>query len=85
VETQDGFRRAEIDLELRGPGEFFGTRQSGIPELEFAVLGDMITLHAARTEAQQIISIDPELDLPEHRELRAAVQRFWIEGMGDLS
>jgi ATP-dependent DNA helicase RecG len=85
VETQDGFRLAEIDLELRGPGEFFGTRQSGIPELEFAVLGDMITLHAARTEAQQIISIDPELDLPEHRELRAAVQRFWIEGMGDLS
>jgi ATP-dependent DNA helicase RecG len=85
VETQDGFKLAEVDLELRGPGEFFGTRQSGIPELEFAVLGDMITLHAARTEAQQIIDIDPELDLPEHRELKGAVQRFWIDGMGDLS
>lgn len=85
VETQDGFRLAEVDLELRGPGEFFGTRQSGIPELAFAVLGDMITLNAARTEAQQIINTDPDLDLPEHRELKGAVQRFWIEGMGDLS
>ena len=85
VETQDGFRLAEVDLELRGPGEFFGTRQSGIPELAFAVLGDMITLNAARTEAQQIIDTDPELDLPEHRELKGAVQRFWIDGMGDLS
>jgi ATP-dependent DNA helicase RecG len=85
VETQDGFKLAEVDLELRGPGEFFGTRQSGIPELEFAVLGDMITLNAARTEAQQIIEIDPELDLPEHRELKGAVERFWIDGMGDLS
>ncbi len=85
VETQDGFRLAEVDLELRGPGEFFGTRQSGIPELEFAVLGDMITLNAARTEAQQILDSDPDLDLPEHIELRSAVQRFWIDGMGDLS
>ncbi|MEX2425772.1 MAG: ATP-dependent DNA helicase RecG [Thermomicrobiaceae bacterium] len=85
VETQDGFRLAEVDLELRGPGEFFGMRQSGIPELEFAVLGDMITLNSARTEAQQIIDHDPELDLPEHCELRGAIQRFWIDGMGDLS
>jgi ATP-dependent DNA helicase RecG len=85
VETQDGFRLAEIDLELRGPGEFFGTRQSGIPELEFAVLGDMITLHAARTEAQKVLDIDPDLELPEHRTLREHVQRFWVEGMGDLS
>ena len=85
VETQDGFRLAEIDLELRGPGEFFGTRQSGLPELEFAVLGDMITLHAARTEAQSIIDHDPDLDHPDYRELRGAVQRFWVEGMGDLS
>jgi ATP-dependent DNA helicase RecG len=85
VETQDGFRLAEIDLELRGPGEFFGTRQSGIPELQFAVLGDMITLHAARTEAGRILEIDPELALPEHRVLREHVERFWVEGMGDLS
>lgn len=85
VETQDGFRLAEVDLELRGPGEFFGIRQSGIPELEFAVLGDMITLNAARTEAQQIIEFDPDLDRPEHKELKGAVQRFWIDGMGDLS
>jgi ATP-dependent DNA helicase RecG len=85
VETQDGFKLAEVDLELRGPGEFFGTRQSGIPELEFAVLGDMITLNAARTESQRILDLDPELDLPEHRELKGAVERFWIDGMGDLS
>jgi ATP-dependent DNA helicase RecG len=85
VETQDGFKLAEVDLELRGPGEFFGTRQSGIPELAFAVLGDMITLNAARTEAQQIIDLDPDLDFPEHQELKGAVQRFWVDGMGDLS
>jgi ATP-dependent DNA helicase RecG len=85
VETQDGFRLAEVDLELRGPGEFFGTRQSGIPELAFAVLGDMITLNASRVEAQRIIELDPDLELPEHRELKGAVERFWVDGMGDLS
>ena len=85
VGTQDGFKLAEIDLELRGPGEFFGTRQSGIPELTFAGLTDMKTLNASRIEAQRFLDVDPELDLPEHNELKHAIQRFWIDGMGDLS
>jgi ATP-dependent DNA helicase RecG len=85
VKTQDGFKLAEIDLELRGPGEFFGTRQSGIPELAFAGLTDLKTLNSSRIEAQNVLDIDPELALPEHNELKGAIQRFWIEGMGDLS
>jgi ATP-dependent DNA helicase RecG len=85
VETQDGFRLAEIDLELRGPGEFFGTRQSGLPDLQFAVLGDLATLQRARDEAHHILEHDPALVLPEHAALRASVERFWSDGMGDRS
>ena len=85
VETQDGFRLAEIDLEIRGPGEFFGTRQSGLPDLRFASLGDLGTLQRAREEAHRILSADPTLSKPIHRALRERVDRFWIPGAGDLS
>lgn len=73
VETTDGFKIAEIDLELRGPGEFFGTRQSGIPQLQIANLmtdGDLLT--AARREAYAIIDRDPHLRLHEHDALRSS-------------
>jgi ATP-dependent DNA helicase RecG len=73
--TTDGFKIAEIDLELRGPGDFFGTRQSGIPELQIANLvtdGDLLAL--ARREAFTIIEADPHLRLPEHERLRSYVQ-----------
>jgi ATP-dependent DNA helicase RecG len=85
VQTQDGFRLSEIDLELRGPGEFFGKRQSGLPELKLASLGDLGTLQRARDEAHRILNTDPQLSAEHNRLLRAQVERFWAGGAGDLS
>lgn len=83
-ETQDGFVLAQKDLELRGPGDFFGTRQSGLPPLHLAQLSDVRTLEAAREEAKRLFEEDPELSRPEHRPLREQVAQFW-HGHGDLS
>lgn len=82
--TQDGFALAEKDLELRGPGEFFGTRQSGLPELKLAKLSDVRILEQARTEAQALFREDPALTKPEHRLLAQKLTEFW-KGEGDLS
>jgi len=76
--TNDGFRIAEVDLELRGPGEFFGTRQSGLPEFRAAeLLHDTSLLEEARREATGIVSRDPELADSAHRALRAALLARW--------
>ena len=70
VATTDGFKIAEKDLELRGPGDFFGTRQSGIPEFRIAdILADVRILETARQDAFTIIESDPHLQRPEHRVL----------------
>jgi ATP-dependent DNA helicase RecG len=82
--TQDGFALAEKDLELRGPGEFFGTRQSGLPDLKLAKLSDMRILEQARTEALALFQDDPDSSKPEHRLLSRKVDEFW-KGEGDLS
>jgi ATP-dependent DNA helicase RecG len=64
VETTNGFRIAEKDLQLRGPGEFFGTRQSGLPSLKVAnLLRDGIILEAARQEAIQFVEHPPSQEL----------------------
>ena len=74
--THDGFELAEIDLELRGAGDFFGTRQSGLPSLRMAQFSDRRLLEQARTLATRIIEEDPELADPEHSALAGQVARF---------
>jgi ATP-dependent DNA helicase RecG len=83
--TQDGFVLADKDLELRGPGEFFGTRQSGLPDMRFSWLADARLIDLARREADKIIAADPGLEAPEHAALAERVQEFWSSGQGDLS
>ncbi len=83
-ETQDGFKLAEADLMLRGPGEFFGTRQSGLPDLRVAKLSDVKLLEEARRVAQEIFEQDPDLKAPEYQLLKQKVFQFW-HGEGDLS
>ncbi len=85
VETQDGFLLAQKDLEMRGPGEFFGTRQSGLPELRVAELADTRLLDLARREAEQVLDADPDLGGPDHAALRARLTGFWQHGAGDVS
>ncbi|MEN6479595.1 MAG: ATP-dependent DNA helicase RecG [Anaerolineales bacterium] len=75
--TNDGFALAEKDLELRGPGDFFGVRQSGMPQLRVANLGDAATLEAARSAAQRLFAQDPFLERAEHALLAESVVRFW--------
>lgn len=78
VRSQDGFVIAEEDLAIRGPGEFFGTRQSGLPELRVAnILRDAKLLEEAREEARTVLSSDPHLDRPEHSALKSALARKW--------
>ncbi|HLC40010.1 MAG TPA: ATP-dependent DNA helicase RecG [Methylomirabilota bacterium] len=85
VESQDGFRIAEVDLELRGPGEFFGTRQSGLPEFKIAdLLHDGPILEEARQEAFAIVAADPQLKKPDHLSLRHALLARW-QGKIDLA
>lgn len=59
--TQDGFKLAEEDLKMRGPGEFFGTRQSGLPDLRMAKISDIAILEIARNEAIKLFQIDPDM------------------------
>jgi ATP-dependent DNA helicase RecG len=85
AETTDGFRIAEVDLSLRGPGDFFGTRQSGLPEFRVAnLLRDAACLEPARQEAFALIAADPHVAKPEHRALRAALLARW-RGKIDLA
>ncbi len=82
TDTNDGFVLAEKDLELRGPGDFFGTRQSGLPDLRIAHLTDTATIITAREAAQKLFAEDPTLD--RYPLLRSQVERFW-RGHGDVS
>ncbi len=85
VETQDGFVLAQKDLEMRGPGEFLGTRQSGLPDLQVAQLADVRLLETARREAETILDADPDLARSEHIPLRDRLRLFWKGGAGDVS
>jgi ATP-dependent DNA helicase RecG len=84
--TNDGFKLAEIDLDQRGPGDFLGVRQSGLPELRLASLTDIRTIEKARQHALKFFEADPALELPEHQTLSFWMERFWRKARGgDIS
>ena len=76
--TNDGFELAEADLEIRGPGEFFGTRQSGLPNFKIAnILRDVSLLEIAKSEANRLAKADPNLSQPVHQVLKEVLQAQW--------
>ena len=76
--TTDGFAVAQYDLETRGPGDFFGSRQHGLPTLQIAdLMNDTRTLHAAQSEAAALLAADPLLESPAHALLAAQVQQMF--------
>ena len=76
--TNDGFELAEADLEIRGPGEFFGTRQSGLPDFKIAnILRDASLLEIAKSEANRLAKADPNLSQPAHQVLKEVLQIQW--------
>lgn len=80
VDTNDGFEIAETDLKLRGPGDFLGTKQSGLPEFRFAdIVEDRLLLEQSKNDAWNIIKKDPELELPEYKDLKKVFEPYFKE------
>jgi ATP-dependent DNA helicase RecG len=80
-QTTDGFRVAEVDLQLRGPGDVMGTRQSGVPEFRFAdLIGDAAVIAMARADAHALLDTDPHLHMLEHQTVREQVIRQFDSG-----
>ncbi len=80
TDTTDGFKIAEEDLKLRGPGDFFGNRQHGLPQLRIADLaGDMRLLSQAQQAAREMLERDPELTGTEHRMVRERIQTLFAQ------
>lgn len=78
--TSDGFAVAQFDLETRGPGDFFGSRQHGLPTLQIAdLMNDTRTLHAAQAEAAALLEADPLLETTEHSLLAAQVEQMFTK------
>ena len=76
--TSDGFAVAQYDLETRGPGDFFGSRQHGLPTLQIAdLMNDTRTLHAAQSEAVALLAEDPLLERPGHALLARQVEQMF--------
>jgi ATP-dependent DNA helicase RecG len=79
-ETNDGFEIAERDLQLRGPGEFFGTRQHGLPEFKLAdITSELNLLSQAKADAMELLANDPKLTSSDHAVLRAALTKQFGE------
>ncbi len=81
----DGFKLAEIDLQLRGPGDLFGTRQSGLPTLKMARLADRDILISARNEAARILHRDPHLTHPDHQPLANELARYQTPATAEVA
>jgi ATP-dependent DNA helicase RecG len=76
VETNDGFKLAEADMDMRGPGQFFGTKQSGLAGLKVAKLSDVKLIEATRDEAARLLDADGGLTKSEHAALNAQVRKL---------
>lgn len=86
AETNNGFELADLDLKLRGPGEFLGTRQAGFASsLKMASITDVALIEKAREQAKSLFERDPELSQPEHALLAEAFERFWKGTSSDVS
>jgi ATP-dependent DNA helicase RecG len=83
--VQDGFALAEKDLEQRGPGEFFGQRQSGFADSRLMRMLDLRLIEKARATAQEIFARDPDLSLPEHALIAERMVTRWQPGAGEVS
>jgi len=86
TQTSDGFKISEEDLKLRGPGDFFGSRQHGLPEMHIADLcSDMNVLQTAQNAAKELLKSDPELSASGHEKLREQVERLFEANAGTLN
>lgn len=85
AETNDGFVLAERDLEQRGPGDFLGTRQAGLPTLHMASLSNVHLIEKARNLALSFYQSEPNLSSPEIQPLMERLDRFWGDARGDIS
>ena len=84
--TNNGFELADLDLKLRGPGEFLGTRQAGFASsLKMASITDVALIEKAREQAKALFERDPNLSQPEHALLAEAFERFWKGTSSDVS
>ena len=78
--TCDGFKISEEDLKMRGPGDFFGSRQSGLPSLKIAsLMTDSRILYAARDEAEKILRDDPDFTLPGNLHLKEKISALFAD------
>ena len=81
----DGYQLAEEDLRIRGPGDYMGTRQSGLPDLRVARISDQDILALARREATRILETDPEMSADSRGPLRLRFERYTSTLAGEMS
>ena len=82
IRTNNGFQIAEVDLNIRGPGEFFGTQQSGVPNFKIAnIIHDATLLETAKKEAELLVKADSALNAPAHQLLKRMLQKHWRDNL----